>query len=133
MTEIFILLIVFQAKHFLCDFPLQGRYMLGKFAPDWSFVRPLAAHAAVHAVATWTIAAWWLRDVPRPTSVLLPIGLAAADFATHFVVDRVKASPRLLGRWKPDRPQFWWALGADQSAHHLTHYAIIAAILGAAS
>ena len=29
--EIFILLILFQIKHFLCDFPLQGKYMLGKF------------------------------------------------------------------------------------------------------
>jgi hypothetical protein len=70
-------------------------------------------------------------------------------------MDRIKASPNLLGRYKAlsademksilsylptlgeagvqekfgdqlrSNVYFWWALGLDQGVHHLTHYAII--------
>jgi hypothetical protein len=115
-------LVVFQAKHYLADYPLQGPYMLGKFKPGWGFVAPLAAHASVHAAITLAISLvlapslWWLAFV---------------DGAVHFVVDRVKASPQMLGRWTPQQRPFWMALGADQAAHHLTHYVILWALLGA--
>ena len=125
MTSVFILLIAFQLKHFLCDFPLQGKYMLGKFSRDplvWS--PALTAHAAVHWFGTSLIVYMFTVRV----DVAFLVG--ACDFAVHFVVDRIKASPNLLGRWKPDNKFFWWALGADQAAHHLTHYAIIAYLLG---
>lgn len=122
------LLVAYQLKHFLCDFPLQGTYMLGKFKGGTAWIKPLAAHASVHAAATFLIAivALWSTSYGLP----IALGLAAADFSVHFVVDRLKASPALGGRWKPDNKFFWWALGADQMAHHLTHYAIIATIIG---
>ena len=122
MVEFFLLLIVFQLKHFICDYPLQGTYMLGKLrATNWAL--PLAAHAAVHATATSLIAIWF--------SLHLAIILAIADFILHFTIDRLKASPNYGGRFKPDQPYFWWALGADQMAHHFTHYAFIFILLGA--
>ena len=122
MVELFLLLIVFQLKHFICDYPLQGTYMLGKLrATNWAL--PLAAHAAVHATATLFIAIWF--------SLHLAIILAIADFLLHFTIDRLKASPNYGGRFKPDQPYFWWALGADQMAHHFTHYAFIFILLGA--
>ena len=122
MVELFLLLIVFQLKHFICDYPLQGTYMLGKLrATDWAL--PLAAHAAVHATATFLIAIWF--------SLHLAIILAIADFILHFTIDRLKASPNIGGRFKPDQPYFWWALGADQMAHHFTHYSFIFILLGA--
>lgn len=111
------LLVVYQLKHFLADFPLQGRYMLGKFKSGTEWILPLAAHASVHAAFTAIIV-----TAAHRTELLW---LAALDFAVHFIVDRLKASPNLGGRWKMDKPQFWWALGADQMAHHLTHYFII--------
>lgn len=122
MVELFLLLIVFQLKHFICDYPLQGTYMLGKLrATNWAL--PLAAHAAVHATATFLIAIWF--------SLHLAIILAIADFILHFTIDRLKASPNIGGRFKPDQPYFWWALGADQMAHHFTHYSFIFILLGA--
>ena len=122
MVELFLLLIVFQLKHFICDYPLQGTYMLGKLrATNWAL--PLAAHAAVHATATFLIAIWF--------SLHLAIILAIADFVLHFTIDRLKASPNIGGRFKPDQPYFWWALGADQMAHHFTHYEFIFILLGA--
>lgn len=153
MITLFVLLIVYQLKHFLADYPLQGEYMLGKFK-DADWVKPLAAHAFVHGTLTFFIA-WVARG-----NIGLAVALAVFDFAVHFVVDRVKASPKLAGRWKPltgtqyvamqdavtgangalypvaeaqkrlrDNKLFWWALGLDQMAHHLTHYAIIAVLV----
>jgi hypothetical protein len=124
VKTIFLLLVLFQIKHFLCDYPLQGAYMLGKFKTGKDWILPLSAHAGVHFLGTLFVSLWF---VPFGFAVLLSV----TDFAVHFSVDRIKASPNLLGRWKPDNRYFWWALGGDQMAHHLTHYAIIAAIVGA--
>lgn len=108
---IWLLLLLFQIKHFLCDYPLQTPQMLAKgaVAPQ-VWIPALIAHSAVHAAGTLLIA---LSVAPQ-----LAFALAVADFALHFVVDRIKASPALGGRWAPNVPQFWWALGFDQLAHH---------------
>ena len=113
-----LLLVAFQIKHLLADYFLQGHYMLGKFRPGWDFFLPLAAHAGVHGAMTLGIvwyfdpAFWWL---------------AAVDAVVHFLMDRIKAGPRWLGRFSDKtKPAFWWCLGADQMIHHLTHYGIIA-------
>lgn len=117
MTTLFALLFAYQVKHFLADFALQTRWMLGKFRADWSFFWPLAAHAGVHGALTLAICLvvdpelWWLCLV---------------DGVSHFILDRIKAGPRWLGRFddKNDWP-FWWAIGSDQMAHHLVHYLCI--------
>lgn len=88
---IFLLLVLFQIKHFVADYPLQGKYMLGKFNPDWSFLLPLFAHAGVHGCFTLAICLvfapqlWWLSLI---------------DIAVHFLMDRAKAGPKYLGRFK---------------------------------
>lgn len=114
---VFILLIAFQIKHFICDFPLQREYMLKKTMPGWEFVAPLSLHCVVHATFTFLIVLfirpelWWL---------------AAVDFVIHFIMDRIKSGPRYLGRFNNrSTPGFWNALGFDQMVHHLTHYFII--------
>lgn len=147
INTLFLLLVVYQLKHYLADYPLQTPYMLGKFKPGWDWVKPLLAHAGVHGLFTLLIATavnpsmWWL---------------AVLDFVIHFTMDRIKASPNLMGRWKAlsandfmrlhsDRGHaisesqfqaslrsnmlFWWALGIDQMVHHLTHYLIIFLLL----
>lgn len=150
MTLLFVLLVIYQLKHFLADFPLQGKFMLGKFKPGWGFVLPLLAHVSVHGLFTLLIAA-----LVKPS---IAIQLALFDMVVHFTMDRIKASPKYLGRFKPltakdymryaPNPElisydenvedyvshgdmikgntyFWWSLGLDQGVHHLTHYAII--------
>ena len=122
ISMIFTLLVLFQVKHFICDFPLQTQYMLGKMqATGW--VTPLAAHAGVHAWFTFLIILFIQPD--NNLLYLLPL----VDFVIHFIVDRIKASPKLGGRWNPTQPYFWWALGADQMMHHLTHYIFIYVII----
>jgi hypothetical protein len=113
----FVLMGVFQVKHFLADFPLQTRYMLKKTKSGWDFVPPLAVHCFVHSAMTLAIvlymkpSLWWLSLV---------------DFVSHFIMDRVKAGPRYLGRYSDmTRTTFWVALGFDQMFHHLTHMWIV--------
>ena len=114
---IFKLLVIFQIKHFLADFPLQNAYMLGKFkAKGWEL--PLLSHAAVHAAMTFAICLYFVNFEVAAT-------MAIFDLIVHFSVDRVKASPFMFGKYTPDQKMFWNALGLDQFMHHITHYIII--------
>lgn len=134
---ILMLLIVYQLKHFLADYPLQNKFMLGKFLPFPKFILPLLLHGAVHGAFTFLIAlsikTWHFA-----------IFVAFFDMVVHCFVDFIKANPSIGGRFKPltketypnateemkkSNTYFWWALGADQMAHHLTHYAIIAMLM----
>ena len=90
---IYLLLVIYQLKHFICDFLLQGKYMLGKFKGGNEWILPLAAHAGVHGVATFLIALCF-----KPKSAFL---IALFDMVVHFTMDRIKASPNMLGRFKP--------------------------------
>ena len=117
----FLLLIAFQVKHFLADYPLQFPYMLRKFRPGWDFVLPLTAHCAVHAAMTLLIVLW-----VRPELWWLAIG----DFVVHFVMDRLKSGPRFLGRFSDQTKTLYWvSFGFDQMVHHLTHFLIVWMIL----
>lgn len=134
LNSIFVLLIVFQLKHFIADYPLQGKYMLKKFASGTEWILPLLAHTGVHAVMTFAIA------LVFGASLSLSVLVTLLDMSLHFLMDRIKASPDMLGRFKPltaetyfnstDKQKrsnvlFWWSLGLDQGVHHLTHYLII--------
>lgn len=144
MKTIFILLIIYQIKHFLCDYPLQTAWMLNKFKSGWDWVLPLLAHSLVHAVFTYTIALAF-----RPE---LALSLAIFDLLIHFTMDRIKASPDMLGKYKMlsaneyieiatspcysvgkealrSNRIYWISLGLDQLVHHLTHYVIIYRII----
>lgn len=67
--------------------------MLGKFKDGLLWILPLAAHVAVHGLFTFTIAMFY-------TSFFAAIGLAFMDMFIHFIMDRVKASPYMLGKFK---------------------------------
>ncbi len=147
----FMLLVIYQVKHFLFDYPFQTDWMLGKFKPGWDFLGPLATHAGLHGLATFII----VQAVGFDFFSGVTLGLF--DFVVHFTMDRLKAGPKYLGRFKPlspkeyhelktntqeikigevyglsitkkkllDNKYFWWSIGFDQLVHHCTHYAII--------
>lgn len=96
---IWVLLIIFQFKHFLADYILQGSYMLGKFK-DKGWVLPLAAHCGVHWLFTFWIVGFALPgSLNYTTGCILLFGLPTLDFVIHFIMDRIKASPKMLGRF----------------------------------
>lgn len=113
---VFILMVIFQFKHFFADYPLQGKYMLGKFKGGTEWILPLLLHCSVHAAFTLLIclwinpALWWLCFL---------------DLTSHFIMDRIKASPNLLGKFKVEQRQFWINLGIDQLVHHLSDILIV--------
>lgn len=115
---LFALLVVFQIKQLIGDYILQTGWMVvGKGKAGAGFIIPLSTHVGVHALLTLGIvyyldpSLWYL---------------AAFDFVVHFAMDRIKAAPGLLGRFKDTtKSSFWIPLGFDQMVHHLTHYAII--------
>jgi len=124
ILEIFCLLIIFQVKHFIADFLLQGEYMLGKFSKDCRvWVPALTVHCLVHAVLTFGISFHFTKNLT------LSLACSGFDFSMHFAMDRLKASPNLWGRFEITEKYFWWALGYDQTVHHLTHYGIIVTIV----
>lgn len=122
LLEVMVLLVVYQLKHFFADYIFQGKYMLGKFKEkDW--VLPLSAHVSVHGFMTLCIA------MGATGMLWVAVLLAILDMAIHFIMDRIKASPKALGRFNIQQKEFWWSLGLDQMVHHLTHYGIIAIII----
>ena len=115
--SLFVLLAIYQFKHFIADFILQNNYMLKKIRPGWDFILPLALHCLLHAGLTLVIclfyrpSVWWL---------------ALVDFGVHFATDRIRSGPRYLGRYNDvHQTLFWWILGLDQLIHHLTHLWIV--------
>lgn len=114
--HIIMLCLMFQVKHFVADYLLQTECMLGKFsARPTVWIPALGAHAMVHGLFTAVLCGvvanmWW-------------VGLL--DLIIHFVVDRAKASPNLLGRFQPAQRAFWVVLGADQAVHHICHYGYV--------
>ncbi len=117
MEQVFILMVLFQFKHFACDFLFQTTYMLRKDLPTWKFALPLSFHSGAHAFGTFVITILWCP---------LLWWLALFDFVLHFSMDRLKSGPRYLGRFNdPSTKAYWNVFGLDQMVHHLTHIAII--------
>ena len=125
LEMIFALLIAYQVKHFIADFPLQREYMLKKTRPGWDFLLPLVTHCFVHALGTLFICLWLAPQI---------WWLSLVDFLVHFIIDRLKSGPRYLGRFNnPAQSSFWVVLGLDQMAHHITHIYFVFFIVQVAS
>lgn len=120
INTFFLLLVILQVKHFICDYPLQTPYMLQKASVD-KWIKPLLAHSIVHSVGTFLVFAYF--------NVAYALCFAMADLILHFIVDRIKASPNIGNRWGIEKPQFWWALGLDQMSHHLINFAFVYILL----
>lgn len=113
------LLIAFQLKHFICDFPLQypfhylnkGKY--GHIGGIW--------HAAIHGFGT--LFALLLCGVTG----WFPIIATIADFILHYHIDWAKMNINKYFKLKPDNSEYFWhLLGFDQLLHQLTYIGIMA-------
>jgi Protein of unknown function (DUF3307) len=111
----------FLAKQFVADFLLQNQWMaFGKERAE-GWIRPLLAHAGIHAASTAVIFALLAPSL---------VWLAAVDLFVHCGIDRAKG---VIGRrfgLTPENTYFWWLLGFDQFLHHATH-AVFVVILAA--
>lgn len=128
ILTIFVLLIVFQVKHFVVDYVVQFSRpdSMKKFEADgWTF--PLFKHANDHGMASAFIVSTVLYAVDTPwlPLILLSLWAYAFDLIVHFTMDRIKASPYMLGKHEFPSREYFFSLAADQSVHHMTHYVII--------
>lgn len=127
---IFVLLVLFQIKHLVIDFIVQlnDASSIKKFnCKGWFF--PLLRHAGDHAIGTAIIALIVFSFYSGTLSlwcVFWAIKLGLLDLIIHFTMDRIKASPYMLGKFKYPSKEYFYSLGVDQTVHHLTHYLLIA-------
>lgn len=112
---------LFTVKHLVADYLLQSAAMVAGKDGRRHWLRPLSLHAAIHAACTLLIvlpvqpALWWL---------------APLDLAIHGAIDRTKSVIGGHGGWRPEESRFWWLHGADQAAHHLTHFFYVLVLAG---
>lgn len=114
-----IMMAAFTLKHYLCDFPLQTAYQLGKGKSGTAWILPLLLHSSIHATFS--------------AGIILAFGftqytwLALIELALHFVIDRIKATYKLPeGQWVgadkfKNLGLFYRAFGKDQTLHYLTY------------
>jgi hypothetical protein len=122
LATLFLLIVLYEVKHFVADYLLQTAWIYkGKTRPGWSYVIPLGVHAGLHALGSLVILLYFAPHLWM---------WAFFDFGTHFAMDRIKSSPRLLGRYSnTSKRAFWICVGIDQTVHHLVHYYIVYKIL----
>jgi len=114
-----ILLIVFEAKHFLGDWIFQTSWMSNGKRLPWTplsgWLAPLSAHCGIHALITMIILSVISLGFPEIISLLW---IVALDFGTHFLMDRTKGYTDLLWQFSSHPVMFWVMLVIDQTVHH---------------
>jgi Protein of unknown function (DUF3307) len=107
-----LLVLALQAKHIICDGPLQTARMVREKS---SYGQPQGLlHALVHVLGSAIVLGLW--GFPFP----LVAGLAGVDGVIHYHVDYAKENIVKAVGWGPARSPFWWAIIADQGLHHMT-------------
>ncbi len=116
-TLIFLLLVLFQVKHFICDGPLQTADMVRE---KGHYGRPLGIlHAAIHGAGT--LCTLLVAGLVSGVAPMLAVKLALLDFVIHYHVDFSKERIVRSVGWTTTQAPFWWALSADQMMHQLTY------------
>jgi len=114
---VLVLLVLFQIKHFVADYPLQTPAMIrGKgilFNPQGIL------HSLHHSALT--LATLMIFSLVHPVAILLAVIIASAEFFIHYGIDYTKM--QYGKRLTTSDPRFWWAIGFDQMLHHLTYLA----------
>lgn len=118
---ILLAMLVFQVKHFLCDFVLQTYDLVrnkGKYLHPAGLL-----HAGLHVVGSLP-ALLILTHVPQTIAVLL-----AGEFLVHYHTDWTKAQVDGWLRLNDQNSLYWAIFGTDQLVHQLTYVGMIYAAL----
>lgn len=114
MFEALLLLFI---KHFICDFPLQTSPWMYLNKGTYLHLGGIA-HSAVHGIGTWLVLLYFIGSDAWLYALI--------DFIIHYHIDWAKVNATNKLNYKPDNGNgFWFLLGLDQLAHHLTYFAII--------
>lgn len=132
---VLLLVMLFAIKHLICDFPLQNIFDNWIIKSKGSlnsgvWVPALLVHSNIHAVVTAIMLTIVFKNFDSKFLLENHIWqkiavIAIAETVIHFIIDRIKAHPKIGGRFAPSEIYFWWALGIDQLAHMLTYVGMI--------
>lgn len=125
LTTIIAAFAFLQVKHFLCDYPLQTSYQLqnkGRYGHPGGIL-----HSGIHVVGTLPV------FLLLPVSLTLAAAVLVGEFLVHYHLDWGKAQVMKATGWRSEDSGFWWAIGFDQFAHHLTYIAIVWVLASASS
>ena len=119
VNSLILLLVLFQAKHFICDGPLQTSAMVqdkGHYG-RWLGIK----HAGIHGLGTLVVM------LVASVAPLFAVVFALVDFLLHYHIDFSKEQVVRRQGWTTATPQFWWSLSADQVLHQVS-YILLAAL-----
>lgn len=115
--EIIFLLLLFQIKHWLCDFTFQTYDQTVK---KGIYLDPIGISHSVDHVSG-SLAAFLIYDLFFDVSLPLAIVLSVIEGIIHYHIDWVKVH---YGTKDITTSKFWNQFGIDQLAHQLTYLAI---------
>lgn len=127
MMPFILLFFLFQIKHLVVDFFLQGPYM---YLNKGTFGHPGGLlHAGLHGVVS-LIMLVWLFGVHHQSALLWLATICVAEFVIHYLVDWAKMNLNRIRGWGPNTSEwFWYSLGVDQFLHQITYLGMIVAVL----
>lgn len=114
-------MLIFQIKHFLCDFAFQTS---GQIRNKGVYLHPAGvSHAAMHMVGSLP-ALLVLSRAPLPLAALL-----VGEFLFHYHTDWAKVKLDSHLRLNDQNALYWIIFGSDQLIHQLTYLGMIYAVL----
>ncbi len=117
LAHLFWAMVLFQVKHFICDFVIQTKYQLrnkGTYGHPGGLL-----HSGLHGIMSVPAVAL-LTGAP-----LLIVGLPLAEAVVHYHVDWTKAGVTRLSVVKDDSNLYWALFGADQFVHQATYLVML--------
>jgi Protein of unknown function (DUF3307) len=125
LTLVFWGFVLFEAKHFVCDFVLQTAY---QYRNKGTYGHPGGLlHAGLHAAGSLPAVLISAQNGGFVAAIL------AAEFVIHYHVDWLKEQVnKRYGLTTRDAP-FWMVFGADQLTHQMTYLAMLVVLARAAN
>jgi hypothetical protein len=113
MEPVLLALLIFQIKHFLCDFVLQTAYQVrnkGQYLHAGGII-----HAGLHMLGS--IPALLVLTLSPGVAVVLLLG----EFLIHYHTDWAKVQIDRALRLNDTNTLYWTVFGSDQLIHQLTY------------
>lgn len=126
MNGFVVLLLLFQLKHFICEFLWQPAWM-------WQNKGKLfhiggIAHAALHLLGSAFIFTCMIGIGALSAPIIIVV--LALEFFLHYIIDYAKMNISAKKGWKCNtHNEFWVLTGLDQLLHQLTYLLMIQLIL----
>lgn len=118
VTQVLVLVALFQVKHLVADFLLQSQYIIQnrRIYGHPAGILHVAYHLAASAICLWLVGC----DIPTALTLLI------AEALIHYHVDWAKDNIVTAKSLTPTDNAFWHLLGFDQLLHHLTYLGMTA-------